>query len=69
MRLTYSEFLSLCLDELAKRRRIWRIKRQITACTRGMEVCQRIIDNELLNKAAYQSEQMHLIKELSDMED
>lgn len=65
--LTLHQIVTFSLDELAKKLRKRRLRKSIEACARGMEVCQQIVDNELANKSAYQSEQMHLIKELSDM--
>jgi integrase len=44
-----------------------RLRKAIEACARGMDVCQRMVDNELANKSAYQTRQMLLIKELADM--
>lgn len=67
MKLTYSEFVSLYLDDLAKRWYIRRLKKQRTTCIRGMEVCDRLVNNELANKKAYQDREMLIRHELRDM--
>jgi hypothetical protein len=64
---TLPQIMTVSLDEFARRMRERRIRKAIEACTRGMDVCQRMVDNELANKSAYQTRQMLLIKELSDM--
>ena len=59
--------MTVSLDEFAVRLRKLRSRKAIETCERGMDVCQQMIDNELANKSAYQTRQMLLIKELSDM--
>ena len=64
---TLPQIMTVSLDEFARRMRKRRLRKAIETCARGMDVCQRMVDNELANKAAYQTRQMPLIKELSDM--
>jgi hypothetical protein len=65
--ITLPQIMTVSLDEFARRMRKRRLRKAIEACARGMDVCQRMVDNELANKSAYQTRQMLLIKELSDM--
>lgn len=66
MEMTYSDLMYAYLDKLSDQWRDWRKRREIIACERGMEVCQRIVDNELANKSAYQKRAMLLSQELAD---
>jgi hypothetical protein len=64
MEMTYSDFISLYLEKLADQWRDWRKRREHAACIQAMEVCDSIVNNELANKAHFQTREMILRKEL-----
>lgn len=64
--MTYSDLMSAYLDKLSDQWRDWRKRRLLIAYERGIEVSQRIIDNELDNKAYFQTQHMLVTRELND---